>query len=119
MSTDDIKAPSIIKLRETLSAMTAEEKGTAAIPSYDELAADAQRGSFVEGVWQGDFTIDVNNDNLYWDNLTVIAPYAHRTDGSNGKPYFNDGLQFLPDLQNLECRLYLFLQRYSLVSGGL
>jgi len=96
---DDIKAPAIIKLKETLAAMTAEEKGSAAIPSYAVLAADAQRGSLVEGVWQGDFTIDVNNDNLYWNNLTVIAPFRHTKAGSY-RPFFTSGMEFLPGTSN-------------------
>ncbi|MDB4307269.1 hypothetical protein N9915_00580 [Akkermansiaceae bacterium] len=82
MSTDDIKAPSIIKLKETLGAMTAEEKGTADIPDIDGLVAAAQRGSFAEGVWQSDFTVVHNDPNLYWNNNLFAAPYFYGTDRS-------------------------------------
>ena len=91
MSTDDIKAPSIIKLKETLGAMTAEEKGTADIPDIDGLVAAAQRGSFAEGVWQSDFTVNDADPSLYWNNNLFAAPYFY---GSDQSALFNGGFKY-------------------------
>ncbi|MBT7081746.1 MAG: hypothetical protein HN929_09820, partial [Chloroflexi bacterium] len=98
MSTDDIKAPSIIKLKEIITSLGEELAGKADIPAFSDLQQSAQNADYAEGgIWDPNFTMEIGDPQLYWHNLVFTGfnpPETYNIPDQVSLGYF----KFLPDL---------------------
>jgi len=87
-------APSITKLRATLAAMSTPEKGEAAIPDFDILKSEIGQPNVKGAIWDEAFTVSMDDDQYYWNNLVFAAAMPYEGDGKMGI------YKFLPGTKN-------------------